>query len=398
MIISKTRFGPLPQRIPGSNPALRAKCKGLQVYTPSGSSFFVIEHCKITFTRRYEMVKQTELKRNVGLDLVKVISCMAVVVLHVTGMIPTAVAGYNIKTVLYYMAVFAVPLFFLVNGYSLLNKAVLTYRYIIKKILSILLIVFSWNVILFLVRLITENRLTNPLNTSLNSLIQRDYFWQLWFFGALILIYLVLPVIHKYFRNLKSAIIMTALIVALCFAVDVTSIIRSSLGLQIVQSQVPQTFRLWTWLAYYLMGGLLGKKQVTDYIKKYISVSLNWLIFIVTLIIISIYQYKMSFQYGDMRAENFYDSIFVFAYVISLFLLVCRQNFEKYNYHFTKLVSPNVMGVYILHVTLIKFATQLYKFNTLITNISLIFIVFIVSLTASIIISKVPFANRLLKI
>lgn len=344
------------------------------------------------------MVKQLIRERNIGLDLVKVISCMAVVVLHVTGMVPTTVAGYSIKTTLYYSAVFAVPLFFMVNGYSLLNKAALSYRYIFKKILSILLIVFSWNVILFLVTLIAEKRMTNPFYTSLNSLMQRDYFWQLWFFGALILIYLILPVIHKYFRNLKSAIVMTAIFVVICIAVDVTSIVRSNLGLQIVQSQVPQTFRLWTWFAYYLLGGLLGKKQITDFVKKHISISVNWLIFIASLIIISIYQYKMSFQYWDLRAENFYDNIFIFIYVISLFILICRQNFDKYKFPLTKLISPNVMGIYILHVTLIKLTTQIYKFNTLITNISLIVIVFIISLTASIIISKVPLAKKLLRI
>lgn len=344
------------------------------------------------------MVKTKVLERNIGLDLVKVISCLAVVVLHVTGMVPTVIAGYSLKTTLYYMACFAVPLFFMVNGYSLLNKASLSYRYVFKKIFSILLIVFSWNVILFLIRLIAESKMTNPFYMSYSSLIQRDYFWQLWFFGALILIYLVLPVIHKYFSSLKSAIVITGIFVVLCFAVDVTSIVRSSLGLRIVQSQVPQTFRLWTWFAYYLLGGLLGKKQVADFLLKHISASVNWLIFIVSLIIISIYQYNISLLYRDLRAENFYDNIFTFVYVVSLFLLICRQDFTKYKNIATKLISHNVMGIYILHVTLIKVTTHFYKFNTLVTNISLIFIVFIISLAASIIISKLPLANKLIKI
>ena len=32
-----------------------------------------------------------------------------------------------------------------------------------------------------------------------NNYMQKDYFWQFWFFGSLIIIYSVLPVIYKYF-------------------------------------------------------------------------------------------------------------------------------------------------------------------------------------------------------
>ncbi len=336
-------------------------------------------------------------ERNVGLDLLKNLACIAVVVLHVTGMVPVKIVGYSLKTTLYYIAGFAVPVFFMVNGYSLLNKAKLSYRYISKKLLSILAIVFSWNVLMFFVKLFVEKKMTNPIMTSINSLIQRDYFWQFWFFGALIIIYLMLPVIHKYFSNLKSAIIITAIFVAICLTVDMISIVRSCLGLSIVQSHIPQTFRLWTWLAYYLLGGLLGKKQIIDFVLKHISVFFNWLILIITLVIISIYQYNMGLFYRDSRAEGFYDNIFTFIYGIGLFILICRYNFTKTNI-VRKLISNNVMGIYIVHVTLIMIVTHFYKFNTLITNIGLIFIIFIVSLAVSIIISKVPLANKLIKL
>lgn len=344
------------------------------------------------------MQKSVGLERNIGLDLLKIIACFAVVVLHVTGIVPINNVGYSLKTTLYYIAGFAVPTFFMVNGYSLLNKDKLSYRYVSKKILNIILVVFAWNVVLFLIKLIAEKKITNPFQTSLSSLVQGDYFWQFWFFGALMIIYLVLPLIHKPFSKLKPAIIMTAILVAICLAVDMTSIVRSIFGQTIVQSHVRQTFRLWTWLAYYLLGGLLGKKEIKDFVAKHLSVLVNWLIVIISIIIISIYQYRMTFVFMDVRAESFYDNIFTFIYVISLFILICRQDFAKYKNTLIQKVSNNVMGIYILHVTIMFTMVRIYKFNTLFTNISLVFIVFIISLTASLIISKISLANKLIKI
>ena len=354
---------------------------------------------KITYgVGDYIMQKTVALERNIGLDLLKIIACFAVVVLHVTGIVPIKSVGYSLKTTLYYIAGFAVPIFFMVNGYSLLNKTKLNYRYISKKILSILAVVFSWNVLEFIVKLVAEKKMTNPFYTSLSSLIQRDYFWQFWFFGALIIIYLLLPLIHKSFTKLKPALIITTVFVTICLSIDITSIVRSISGHSIVQSQVPQTFRLWTWLTYYFLGGLLGKKQVMDFVLKHLRMSFNWLIFIISLVIMSIYQYKMSFVFMDVRAESFYDNIFTFIYVISLFILVCRQDFSKYKTNLIQQISNNVMGIYIIHVTIMITMTHLYKFNTLFTNISLVFIVFLISLTASLIISKIQFANKMIKI
>ena len=121
------------------------------------------------------------MERNTGLDLLKIIACFACVVLHVTGMVPVASAGYGLQNALYYIAGLAVPVFFMVNGALLLNKADLGYRYVSKKIANILVIVFAWNVLFFLEKLLLERTTTDPAAASLRSFVQGDYFWQFWF-------------------------------------------------------------------------------------------------------------------------------------------------------------------------------------------------------------------------
>lgn len=60
--------------------------------------------------------------RNINLDLLKVLACVGVVLLH------TAMGGFketdswNFSTYLYYLGTYSIPLFFMVNGYLLLGK------------------------------------------------------------------------------------------------------------------------------------------------------------------------------------------------------------------------------------------------------------------------------------
>jgi surface polysaccharide O-acyltransferase-like enzyme len=339
------------------------------------------------------------MKRNMSLDLLKILSCFAVVVLHVSGIITTTNNENTISHIIYYTAGFAVPIFFMVNGYLLLNKEKITYKYILKKVVNILSVIFLWNIVIFLDNLILKGEIVNPFKMLLRNLIQRDYFWQFWFFGALILIYCVLPIIHKYFTEFKTAILITSTFITISLLIDLISLIRSFSGNSIIQINVMETFRLWTWFSYYLIGGLLGKKQTRDYILKHISPLVNWIILITMIIIINIYQYNVGhYLYNTPSGEYFYENIFTFIWTVSLFVLVYRQNFSKYKNKTIEVISNNAMGIYIIHVTILNIMRRFYEFNTVITNILLIFIVFSISLIASIIINKLPLVNRLVKI
>ena len=132
-------------------------------------------------------------KRNVNLDGLKLLACFAVIGLHVFTY------NYNntIITYIHYMCGYAVPIFFLVNGYLILNKKEVTYTYTAKKILKILFLIVLWNLVYFLLKLVIKQQLENPIILVAESLIQEGFFWQFWFLGAMILTYLFAPLIHK---------------------------------------------------------------------------------------------------------------------------------------------------------------------------------------------------------
>lgn len=183
-------------------------------------------------------------RRNLNLDLIKCIACIGVVGLHSVGMI-----NYTI----YYLCGVSVPFFFMVNGYLMFSKESIPYTYAFKKALSLLRIVVLWNLMILIPVLLFRHKLVNPITLCLKSLLQQGYLWHFWFFGALMLLYLALPVLHHLFYERTRRLAVCCIVLALICAA--LSILSMHFGYSI-ESYVPQTLRLWTWLFYFLFGGL----------------------------------------------------------------------------------------------------------------------------------------------
>ena len=92
-------------------------------------------------------------ERNTNLDLIKSVACISVVGLHAVSM--------NNYT-LYYLCDCGVPLFFMVNGYLLLSRERISFRYVFYKLAHILKIVLSWNFLIAIPVLIFRQKIINP--------------------------------------------------------------------------------------------------------------------------------------------------------------------------------------------------------------------------------------------
>ena len=79
--------------------------------------------------------------RKIGLDFLKIFACIGVVLIHTTiwGFTNTVngidmIGQFNLYSYLFYLGVYAVPIFFMLNGYFLLQKKQLSYTYMFNKI------------------------------------------------------------------------------------------------------------------------------------------------------------------------------------------------------------------------------------------------------------------------
>lgn len=334
---------------------------------------------------------KSKVKRNISLDFLKILSCFSVVILHIFGREPNI---YNSS--FYYIATFAIPVFFMVNGFLLMKKEKIDYKYIFRKILKILVIVISWNIILTIAIFVFKREFQNPIIEAVKNFLQKGTLLQFWFFGALIIIYFILPVVHKLLNKNKTTYKITlSILFAICVIVDIINIILGLMDKKIFTEQIIQTFRLWTWLFYFLLGGYIGKYNFELNIyknKKYV------IILILTMFIIVIYQYIIgNFLFKNFHAEYFYDNILIMFYVLMIWNGI-YNNSKLLKYEgIIENVNKYIIGIYVLHLLIISVIGKFYQYNNFLINIIMLILVLVISSIISALIDKVPRVRKIIK-
>ena len=328
--------------------------------------------------------------RNINLDLIKVLACIGVVLLHTTMIGFKETGSWNLLTYLYYLGTYSIPLFFMVNGYLLLGKRNITYSYILQKIKWILITVSSWT---FIVWLFKRDFAVNPIKKIIGSLLQKGYFSQFWFFGALILIYLCLPILRKFLNSKRSYLYILSSLVTIGLVFELANMVFQ----MPLQSYVIQTFRLWTWFFYYILGGLIAQFD-KEFIKKGFR---RWMkIVAVLLLLISplILFFLAKTIYHNLFAEYFYDILFVKIVSLGIFLTVLTLSLEENKSKWIVTLSNQTMGVFIVHTYVIKVLEKLLGFSY--TGAYLLFpiLTLCVSLIVVSLLMKIPYFNRIVKL
>ena len=328
--------------------------------------------------------------RNINLDLIKVISCVGVVLLHTEMGGFKETGSWNFSTYLYYLGTYSIPLFFIVNGYLLLGKREITYPYILQKVKWILITVMSWTFIVWIIKL---DFAVNPVKKMIGSLVQKGYFFQFWFFGALILIYLCLPILKKFFYSKRRYLYILSILLVIGLIFELTNIV-----LQMpIQTYVIQTFRLWTWFFYYLLGGYIAQFTMEELKSRFKS----WMkIVSILLLLISpiILFFIVKTTYHNLFAEYFYDILFVKVVSLGFFLTILSLSLNQDRNKWIVFLANQTMGVFIIHTYIMKVWEKLFGFNFV--GAYLLFALFTLSVSFIIVgmLMKIPYFNRIVKL
>ncbi|VPF84190.1 repeating unit O-acetyltransferase WefK [Streptococcus pneumoniae] len=328
--------------------------------------------------------------RNINLDLLKVLACVGVVLLHTTMGGFKETGSWNLLAYLYYLGTYSIPLFFMINGYLLLGKREITYLYILPKVKWILITVSSWS---FIVWLFKRDFTTNPIKKIVGSLIQRGYFFQFWFFGALILIYLCLPILRQFLNSKRSYLYSLSLLMTIGLIFELSNIL-----LQMpIQTYVIQTFRLWTWFFYYLLGGYIAQFTIEEIESRF----KNWMkIVSILLLLISpiILFFIAKTIYHNLFAEYFYDTLFVKVSTLGIFLTILMLTLNENRRESIVSLSNQTMGVFIIHTYIMKVWEKVLGFNFV--GAYLLFALFTLSVSFIIVgmLMKIPYFNRIVKL
>ena len=328
--------------------------------------------------------------RNIDIDFIKVIACIGVVLLHTTMPGFKETGSWNYLTYLYYLGTYSIPLFFMVNGYLLLGKNEISYSYILQKIKWILVTVSIWTLIIWIYK---RDFSQNPIKKVLGSLLQRGYFFQFWFFGALILIYLCLPILKRFLKSKNRYLLVLSLLVIIGFVLELTNYLLQ----KPVQVYVIQTFRLWTWFFYYILGGFIAQFNLANLRSCF----KNWMK-VVTLVLLFISPFILYVLAKDIHhnlyAEYFYDSIFVKIVSLGFFLTVLTFDLNTDKNRWIIYISNQIMGVFIIHTFVMKVWEKLVGFSF--AGAYLLFLIFTLSVSFAVvgILIKIPYFNRIVKL
>ena len=328
--------------------------------------------------------------RNINLDLIKVLACIGVVLLHTTMIGFKDTGSWNLLAYLYYLGTYSIPLFFMVNGYLLLGKRNITYSYILEKVKWILITVSSWNTIVWLLK---RDFAVNPVKKIIGSMVQKGYFFQFWFFGALILIYLCLPILKKFLNSKRSYLYILSLLISIGLIFELTNIIIQTP----LQSYVIQTFRLWTWFFYYILGGLIAqfdKEFIKNGFKRWMKIVAVLLLLITPVILF----FLAKNIYHNLFAEYFYDILFVKIVSLGVFLTILTLSLKESKYKWIVSLSNQTMGVFIVHTYVMKVLEKLLGFSY--TGAYLLFPIFTLCISIIVVslLMKIPYFNRIVKL
>ena len=342
------------------------------------------------------MENQLNVGRNQNLDLVKVFACIAVVGLHTLHKDISV-----INSTLYYLCGFAVPVFFVASGYVLLNRKEIALKYIISKIASVMRLVICWSVIAFFAKLVldwlskdlTDYSLVSLPKLIVNTLLQRDVLWHFWYFGALMIVYACSPLLSKAKKYLK--LIWLGLVGVSCIIQILSYVVGTPL-----QSRCIQTFRIWTWLQYFILGGLLGSDSLTRGLGKIkITMKMHTVCLLLITLWIAIFQ-NIAGRYWlhNSYAEFFYDSPSMMIWVIMLFTWVLRLPLSEKVIEIIKKVAPLTLGIYILHPLIMRIIGSFIKIHSFGMSLMYFIAILLLSVIAAEVVSRIPIVKRLIEL
>lgn len=173
----------------------------------------ILTGCYYCFINKKENM---QVYRNLSIDLVKIVAMFGVMCLHTTQLyfIPGV---FCFTDILFESAVISIPLFFMVSGYLLLGRENADYRYAFRKVIGIIrfvsIIVFTF----WLARSVYHLQFdfVELFKSLVYPYIQRGQFGVFWYFGAMIILYLLYPIINTIYnrhRNAYYALLSTTLL------------------------------------------------------------------------------------------------------------------------------------------------------------------------------------------
>lgn len=333
--------------------------------------------------------------RILWLDILKIIACFLVVVNHTGSYVLDD--NYNNITVIFYCLNFAickmaVPIFLMVTG-SLLLKKQFEYKYILKKIVRILIPLIAISFVLYYK--------ANGLNALAfaKSFLEEPIVYPYWYLYMLISLYLITPLIQKMLKNFcdKDYIyLFTICLIIPSILSVITSLLNINISSWLFICLFPKTIGIYI-LGYYLSNCKIDKK-----IKN-----IFWILLITLISLFFITMYLPYAKGGEISyIFDGFDTLFAIGEAAALFYIFryyfANKRIGEKCSNVIGTISECTFGIYLFHYLVIyriyhiSIIQEIFKFNRYIGVVLLEIAAFILCGIVTYILKKIPYVKKCL--
>lgn len=348
------------------------------------------------------MEKSKEEKRQVYIDLLRILCCFGVIVIHVSSIY---FDNYEIKSINWIISVifnifvrFAVPVFFMISGALFLQRKEINIKKIYtKNILKVLIILAIWLPIYGIISYVYVYNHSFPNFSAFKGIIVGllDYQYQFWFLIPLIRIYICLPLLKKISEDRK--VLKYFLVLFFVFQI-IFPTFKPLIGANKYRALTLFGPELVSgYYGYFLLGYYLNSVEISR--KKENGI---YVLGIVSIIVAVLGTILISNKTGE-KIEAFLNPSAITAAIVAvaIFILfkqkISKIKFKDKTHSLITIISNCTMGIYIFHLAIIwifKKNINLFFATPLIAIPLICLLTFILSSIITLIVKKIPFLGK----
>lgn len=357
---------------------------------------------------------QNENKRVIYLDIVRILACFLVVLVHVSAQHifdnPANTSEFITHASYNCLAFSGVSLYIMISGALMLNsKKEITVNAAIRKTLHMYFLYFAWKLIYDIFNLILKRDSVDlkVIKDIFIDVISGRGYYHLWFLPTIAIIYLFLPMIKKSLENDKI-VCQYYLILFFILNIIVETVYNFKFKYKyiLVDFLSYNNFYLFTgYIGYFILGHYLNK--FCNEIKKPVRIVL-YITSICLIPIAGIINSYISVRDSELKVPmNNPFSVFSFIITVSIFIFIKNLKFDEKLANKEKvikvisLLSLMTLGIYLIHPMIIMLVENLGLNSLLfIPALSIPLIMIIDTVITGIIVFiliKIPIINKLIK-
>lgn len=331
------------------------------------------------------------IKEHSGMNLLRVVAAFLVVFIHVSP------EGFGVKSeswlginVMASISRVSVPLFFMASGYFALrcDNEINLKNFFFKKSSRLFFPLALWS----LVYIVYDKTIINT-STIWGFLTTTPAHYHLWFFYTLIPMVLISPLLSKMVRGVNATYVVYFTILWLLLSL-IPSLVQALIYFLNEEDPILKVGKAQLFIAmlgYFLLGGFLRE------VKFRISSKLLVVIFTLSTAITIFSTCIISNTIGAPSQGFFvYYSPFIASSTIALFIIFERLNIDNDRVSKTiSTISKYTLGIYLIHPIIIDhLKLSILKSTTATSLLLMTVVIFITSMIATFLISKIPFVRK----